>query len=334
MPGECFISDGIERITIIKFDSAAAVDAALAANSMNTSVLTEAVSQALTGPLNTASEMQTAPGHNDQPEQEEAMAAGGSKAGELPDLTEGLLGIKNEVSIQANDYEIERATGIMPARKRFIPLKYRDFRSADEIEKEDDKDSDYEPEPLNQPKEPKKKKGRGRPRKNPEGKSSSDGPNAGKRPMMARTANGYKCLTCNHVFNQKGNLKVHLLTHTDERPWRCDVDNCDKGFRTKESLRRHKLSHMGIKPFECTECKKKFCSAFSLQEHMSLHNNQRPYLCTHCQRAFRQISCLRRHLLTHSSDMPHACHVCGRRFSQAVYLRSHMKVHTGQSTWL
>ena len=33
--------------------------------------------------------------------------------------------VRNEVSIQANDYEIERATGVLPARKRFIPLKYR-----------------------------------------------------------------------------------------------------------------------------------------------------------------------------------------------------------------
>ena len=36
-----------------------------------------------------------------------------------------LVEIKTEVSVQAYDYEIERATGILPARKRFIPLKYR-----------------------------------------------------------------------------------------------------------------------------------------------------------------------------------------------------------------
>jgi hypothetical protein len=33
--------------------------------------------------------------------------------------------VKTEISVQANDYEIERATGTLPARKRCIPLKYR-----------------------------------------------------------------------------------------------------------------------------------------------------------------------------------------------------------------
>ncbi|KAK7111086.1 hypothetical protein V1264_014861 [Littorina saxatilis] len=236
--------------------------------------------------------------------------------------------VKTEVSIQANDYEIERATGHLPARKRYIPLKYRDFRSVNEPEEEDRQDSDYDPEPLLT--DQRKKRGRGRPRKYAEQDADSEVVAAPKKALMMRTANGYKCLTCNRVFSQKGNLKVHLLTHTDQRPWPCDFENCNKAFRTKESLRRHKLSHMGIKPFECTECKKKFCSYLSLQEHLSLHNNARPYACGECHRTFRQVSCLRRHMLTHTSDMPHSCPHCTRKFSQAIYLRSHMKIHTGE----
>lgn len=150
---------------------------------------------------------------------------------------------------------------------------------------------------------------------------------------MQRVPKGFKCLACNKVFSQKGNLRAHFLTHTGERPWWCDLDDCGKTFRTKESLRRHKMSHLGIKPFECSECKKKFCSALSLQEHISLHNNSKPYACSDCQRVFRQVSCLRRHMLTHMSDMPHSCDICQRKFSQAIYLRSHMKTHTGEKPY-
>ncbi|XP_025094230.1 zinc finger and BTB domain-containing protein 24-like isoform X3 [Pomacea canaliculata] len=233
----------------------------------------------------------------------------------------------NEASVQANDYEIERATGTLPARKRFIPVKFRDFRSPEEISENEDDDSDYEPEPLPIP----QRKRRGRPRKHLEGEAGDNaGPSIVKKPKMIKTANGYKCTTCNRVFSQKGNLKVHLITHTDIRPFPCDFENCNKHFRTRESLRRHKLAHLGIKPFECDVCKKKFCSALSLQEHKSRHTEAKPYSCNICQRAFRQISCLRRHLMTHTQEMRYTCEICERKFTQAIYLRSHMKVHTGE----
>lgn len=51
--------------------------------------------------------------------------AASSKDLQLGVVTAELVEVKTEVSVQANDYEIERATGILPARKRFIPFKYR-----------------------------------------------------------------------------------------------------------------------------------------------------------------------------------------------------------------
>jgi len=50
---------------------------------------------------------------------------GNDRGLQLAVVTAELVEVKTEVSVQANDYEIERATGILPARKRFIPLKYR-----------------------------------------------------------------------------------------------------------------------------------------------------------------------------------------------------------------
>jgi odd-skipped-like protein len=51
----------------------------------------------------------------------------------------------------------------------------------------------------------------------------------------------HKCPICRRSFNQRSNLKTHLLTHTDHKPYKCN--QCRKVFRRNCDLRRHKLTH-------------------------------------------------------------------------------------------
>ncbi len=102
---------------------------------------------------------------------------------------------------------------------------------------------------------------------------------------IAGTTKPRFCLVCNRAFRGSTDLKVHMRTHTGEKPFKCET--CGKAFGDRSALRRHTMTHTGEKP--------------------------RP--CPHCPKAFRQTAPLIHHMRQHHKiDIRHRCDVCYMSF--------------------
>ena len=77
---------------------------------------------------------------------------------------------------------------------------------------------------------------------------------------------GHECDVCEKRFSRAGYLKIHMCTHTNEKPYECDV--CEKCFRQSQHLKIHMRIHTNEKQYECHVCEKRYRHANSLKYHV------------------------------------------------------------------
>ena len=112
----------------------------------------------------------------------------------------------------------------------------------------------------------------------------------------------FECVTCKKLFSTPHGLEVHVRrTHSDQRPYACDV------------------------------CHKTFGHVVSLSQHRAVHSQERSFACKQCGKSFKRSSTLSTHLLIHSDTRPYPCQYCGKRFHQKSDMKKHTYIHTGRS---
>lgn len=86
----------------------------------------------------------------------------------------------------------------------------------------------------------------------------------------------FNCEMCQKCFTTLSDLKKHMRTHTQERPYKCPEDDCGKAFTASHHLKTHKRTHTGEKPYPCQEnsCQKSFSTSHSLKSHKKTHQRQ------------------------------------------------------------
>ncbi|XP_030378374.1 zinc finger protein 567-like [Scaptodrosophila lebanonensis] len=153
----------------------------------------------------------------------------------------------------------------------------------------------------------------------------------------------HTCDVCQRCFREPYNLRIHKMTHTDEKPHICDT--CGKGFRQLNKLRIHYVTHSKARPYECDICGKGFRYANYLAVHRRLHTGEKPYACAICGMAFHSIHARRSHTkLRHAAEagnekatttlptsaLSYTCPICGRVMTDQCYLNTHLKRHYNQ----
>ena len=122
----------------------------------------------------------------------------------------------------------------------------------------------------------------------------------------------HQCSICGKTYSSAGSLKNHqLVVHTEDKPFKCDIDGCDYAFRTHLELKNHGKGHAGKKSFECKKCGESFAQSGNLRAHEKtciivdeINDDNAEYTCKECKKNCKSKTNLVQHInkTKHSRD--------------------------------
>lgn len=138
--------------------------------------------------------------------------------------------------------------------------------------------------------------------------------------ILRKDGEQLKCNFCTKTFTKSRNLRRHILTHTDVKPYRCKT--CENCFSRYDHLKYHQSRCRGRKQHSEVHIEQR---AF---DHVGSQAKGQPrsdiFKCSTCSRMFSSHSNLTRHVsLVHCTFKPFSCKICGTGFTAKDSLKRH-----------
>jgi uncharacterized Zn-finger protein len=68
-------------------------------------------------------------------------------------------------------------------------------------------------------------------------------------------------------FNSQNNLDRHLISHSNQKPFKCTFANCSNEYKWAKDLKTHQASHSGERRYACLWCHKRFPDSSNCRKH-------------------------------------------------------------------
>ena len=141
--------------------------------------------------------------------------------------------------------------------------------------------------------------------------------------------NHHKCDICSKSFNNKNNLKRHIINAHNELTHQCEF--CEQRYYKPSDLRKHtKRVHEQIRNHKCDTCTKAFTSKKDLMVHIDSVHKGLKHTCELCGNDFSGFASLINHFKNvHNGEKSHKCELCDKAYYLDENLKKHIaKVHT------